>query len=63
MIRQSVSHALLAALLACAGAACASTQPESATLDGENQAALKAAIAAPSRTAANVARDRYRHPY
>ena len=63
MIRQSVSHALLAALLACAGAACASTQPGTIALDGEDQAALKAAIAAPSRTPANVARDRYRHPY
>ena len=63
MIRQSVSHAFLAALLACAGAACASTQPGTAALDGEDQAALKAAIAAPSRTPANVARDRYRHPY
>ena len=63
MIRQSVSHAFLAALLACAGAACASTQPGTIALDGEDQAALKAAIAAPSRTPANVARDRYRHPY
>ena len=63
MIRQSVSHAFCAALLACAGAACASTQPGTIALDGEDQAALKAAIAAPSRTPANVARDRYRHPY
>ena len=63
MIRQSVSHAFCAALLACAGAACASIQPGIIALDGEDQAALKAAIAAPSRTPANVARDRYRHPY
>ena len=63
MIRQSVSHAFLAVLLACAGAACASTQSEPAALGSEDQAALKAAIAAPSRTPANVARDRYRHPY
>lgn len=63
MIRQSVSHAFLAVVLACAGAACASTQSGTAALGSEDQAALKAAIAASSRTPANVARDRYRHPY
>ena len=63
MIRQSVSRSLILVMLACAGAACTSTQAGTPMLAGDDQVALKAAIAAPTRTAANVARDRYRHPY
>ncbi|HET9428497.1 MAG TPA: methyltransferase type 11 [Allosphingosinicella sp.] len=62
MIRQSVSRAMILLLLAGAGAACTSTQAGNATLDRQHQAALWAAIAAPTRTPANIARDRYRHP-
>ena len=58
MIRQSFVYALA---LAGAAAACAPSQPPAAA--AANEQALRAAIAAPSRTPANVARDRYRHPY
>jgi predicted methyltransferase len=57
MIRQSLGVLFLAAAVA---AACASGQ---APLAQAHQDALKAAIAAPTRTPANVERDRYRHPY
>jgi predicted methyltransferase len=59
MIRQTASRLFLAAaaigLAAPSGAAARELRPA----DG---AALRAAIAAPARTPANVARDRYRHP-
>jgi len=48
-----------AALLACMAA---SALPQRASLPAAQQGPLRAAIAAPSRTPANVARDRYRHP-
>jgi predicted methyltransferase len=48
-----------ALLIACAAA---SALPQRAGLSAVQQGALKAAIAAPSRTTGNVARDRYRHP-
>ena len=41
-------------------AACAGSPPPA--LAAEQQSALQAAIAAPTRTPANIARDRYRHP-
>jgi predicted methyltransferase len=51
----------LSAALALAGCA-ASGAPERAALSAQQRSALAAAIAAPTRTPANVARDRYRHP-
>ena len=48
-----------ALLLACATA---SALPQRAGLSASEEGALKAAIAAPSRSPANAARDRYRHP-
>ena len=63
MIRQSVKNALLAALLAAGGVACAANQGEPAALSPAEDAALKAAVAASTRTPANIQRDRYRHPY
>ena len=62
MIRQSVRKAFLLVLLVAGGAACASTQAEEPALTAQQQSALKSAIAAPTRTSANLARDRYRHP-
>ncbi|MGZ8997448.1 MAG: class I SAM-dependent methyltransferase [Allosphingosinicella sp.] len=62
MIRQSVKKAFLAILLAAAGTACAATQLDSPVLTAQDRSALKAVIAAPTRTPANLARDRYRHP-
>jgi predicted methyltransferase len=47
---------------ALAGAACVRSADRPASVSAQQQGALAAAIAAPSRTAANVARDRYRHP-
>ena len=58
MIRQTLA---ILATLALGAAACATDREEG--LAAAHRDALKAAIAAPSRTAANVARDRYRHPY
>ena len=61
MNRQTVAGFFAAALLlACAAA---SAVPQRAGLSAVQQSALKAAIAAPSRTPANVARDTYRHPF
>jgi predicted methyltransferase len=58
MIRQSLS--VLALVAAFAVAACdPAAELESASAAGES---LSTAIAAPTRTPANVARDRYRHP-
>ena len=48
-----------AALLACVAA---SALPQGASLSAARQGRLAAAIAAPTRAPANVARDRYRHP-
>ena len=60
MFRQSALAAVAAAFLA---AACAPVETEAPTFtEGPNEA-LVAAIAAPTRTPANVARDRYRNPY
>ena len=56
MIRQSLALAFATAL-----AACAPTEPPASA--AADDPALRAAIAAPTRTPANVARDRYRHPY
>ena len=56
MIRRSLAAAFaLLAVTACAMA--------DRALSPADQDALKAAVAAPTRTAANVERDRYRHPY
>jgi predicted methyltransferase len=52
----------LAAALALAGCASAGSDSPAASLSAQHRAALSAAIAAPGRTPANVARDRYRHP-
>src|SRR5687768_4465497 len=55
-----LSRSLLGLLLAAAALpACAPTQPVSPQA---SPAALAVAVAAPSRTPSNVARDRYRHP-
>ncbi|MGQ0559497.1 MAG: class I SAM-dependent methyltransferase, partial [Sphingosinicella sp.] len=54
----SLTPFLLTAVLI---AAC--TMGNDRRLDTAHHGALKAAIAAPTRTPANVARDRYRHPY
>jgi predicted methyltransferase len=59
MIRQSFGRIFLG-LAAAAIAACVYAQPP---LRPAQLEALKTAIAAPSRTPANVLRDRYRHPY
>ena len=54
-------------LAACAGlsllaAACAPVEAQGPTYSEEDNQALTAVLAAPTRTPANVARDRYRHP-
>ncbi len=54
------SRTLVALLLGCL--ALPASAPAAAPARATAQAALKAAIASPTRTAANVARDRYRHP-
>ena len=59
MIRQTLTVAMLVLGTACV--AVAATEPAAMTRAHED--ALKAAIAAPTRTPANVQRDRYRHPY
>ena len=60
MFRQSLLAAVASgALLLTPG--CAATEPEG--LAAAHHDALRAAIAAPTRTPANIARDRYRHPY
>lgn len=65
MIRQPLRRIFVAAAIvsmAGLGAAACSMDREQG-LTAAHRDALKAAIAAPSRTPANVARDRYRHPY
>ena len=62
MIRQTLTAVALIFGVACA--ACAvDVAGEPPALTRAHEDALKAAIAAPSRTPANVLRDRYRHPY
>src|SRR5918999_3640306 len=61
MFRQS-ALAAIAAAAAWLAAACAPVE-EGPTFTEEHNEALLAAIDAPTRTPANVARDRYRHPY
>ena len=51
---------LLALLLGCLALPASAIAPPAAS--GTGQVTLDAAVAAPTRTAANVARDRYRHP-
>ena len=71
MIRQTLSLAALAAGLAFGGSALLAQhqghgQPQAAAPQGMHQPwhdALHAAIRADTRTAANVQRDRYRHPF
>jgi len=63
MIRKSPAAFVLAALLGLGGAAAAQRDASSVSLSAAHRDALKAAISAPSRSPANVARDRYRHPY
>ncbi|HYI47956.1 MAG TPA: methyltransferase [Allosphingosinicella sp.] len=65
MIRHPLRAALAGAagatlILACAASAAVQRRP--ASLDTAQLNALQAAVAAPTRTPANVARDRYRHP-
>ncbi len=62
MIRQPLAKAVLASLLACGTASCAVTDSPTA-FTAAHRTSLQAAIAAPTRTAANLQRDRYRHPY
>jgi predicted methyltransferase len=59
MIRQPIASIFLGLALAAGATALAASQPAAPAARGN---ALKAAIAAPSRTPANVLRDRYRHP-
>ena len=59
-MRKFMISAALIGLAAAGASACVMQSP--AALSGSHRAALEAAIAAPSRTAANTARDRYRHP-
>ena len=58
MIRHALAAALLLALATSSGLAHQAADADAATPDP----ALAAAVAAPTRTPANVARDRYRHP-
>jgi predicted methyltransferase len=53
----------LALMIACALPVSACGAAQSQSVPAETGAALRAAIAADTRTPANVARDRYRHPY
>ena len=62
---RQTSRLFFAAALAAAGpalAGCATGAGSAPALSSQHRAALAAAIAAPTRTPANVARDRYRHP-
>jgi predicted methyltransferase len=57
-------HVFLAALLAAAALPSSAAQTGQTTpLTAAQESALKAAVAAPTRTEANRARDAYRHPY
>ena len=61
MFRQCVIAATAAAMLLTTG--CVRADAEAPAFVEEHNMALINAIDAPTRTAANVARDRYRHPY
>jgi predicted methyltransferase len=65
MIRQTLKAALLAGALALGGGAVIAAQHHAheTELPTAHAEALRAAIAADSRTPANVLRDRYRHPF
>jgi predicted methyltransferase len=66
MIRQTLSLAAVAASLALGGSAVLAQHQGHGQGHGEHKAwheTLRAAIAADTRTPANVERDRYRHPY
>ena len=63
MIRQPVLRLFLGLGLAACAAGSFAQRAAPARLGAAQQEALKAAIAAPTRTPANIARDRYRHPY
>ena len=60
MFRQTLLAAVASGCLLLTGG-CAAAEPQG--LAAAHHDALRAAIAAPTRTAANIARDRYRHPY
>ncbi|HYJ30798.1 MAG TPA: methyltransferase domain-containing protein [Allosphingosinicella sp.] len=62
-MRQTSRHLFASALAAAALAGCTSgAGSEPAAVSAEQRTALAAAIGAPTRTPANVLRDRYRHP-
>jgi len=63
MIRQPALRIFLGLALALGAGATFAQRGAPARLGAAQQNALKAAIAAPTRTPANIARDRYRHPY
>jgi predicted methyltransferase len=66
MIRQPIAAILVATVILGAGACVPATAGRDASAPAfadAHDAALRAAIAASSRTPANVLRDRYRHPY
>ena len=65
MARRLALILLAAALPACALMPRASTDPYATTgpFVASDKAALEAAVAAPTRTPANIPRDRYRHPF
>jgi predicted methyltransferase len=63
-MRQSLKLAMVAAAAALVAAPAASQQQDKPAAKGAAwQESLRAAIGSDQRTAANVARDRYRHPY
>ncbi|HVM38925.1 MAG TPA: methyltransferase [Sphingomicrobium sp.] len=57
-----MSRRLAILLLAAGLAGCSAAAPPPPAFTAQHQSALQAAIAAPTRTPANLARDRYRHP-
>jgi len=61
-MRQTRRLLIAAALAGAALAGCASAGSDTQAVATQHRTALAAAIAAPARTPANVARDRYRHP-
>jgi predicted methyltransferase len=61
-MRQPVRIAAIALALGIAAATAGSAATEPPALDEAEQAMLQAAVTAPGRTPANIARDRYRHP-
>jgi predicted methyltransferase len=61
-MRQPVRTAAIAIALGLVAASCAAPAAEPPTLSQADRALLAKAVAAPTRTPENVARDRYRHP-